>query len=263
VSGLIAHAIDFSEIAEVAGRHVTREALSMLYTRYEFAATLAEGRDVLEVACGCGPGLGYLAQRARRVIGGDYTAPLLAQANRHYKETIPLVRLDAHALPFRSASFEAVLLYEALYYLGEPRRFVEETGRVLRRPGCLVVSTVNCEWADFIPSALSTRYFSGLELTSLLNDHGFKTALYGAFPVTRNSAKDWIVSLLRRAGVQLHLIPSTMKGKEVLKRLFLGKLVMFPAEVASAMAPYCSPTPLEPGVPVRDFKMLFAVGWRN
>lgn len=255
--------VDYSGVTEVAGRRVSREALSMLYTRYAFGATLARGRDVLEVACAGGPGLGYLATRARRVVGGDYTAPLLARAERQYRGEIPLVRLDAHSLPFRSASFGAVLLYEALYYFGEPDRFVAEAGRVLRRPGCLVISTVNREWADFSPSPLSTRYFSGRELFSLLRDGGFETEIYGAFPVTRGSMKARAVSAVRRAAVRLHLIPRTMKGRELLKRFFLGPLVAFPSEVAEGMAPYCAPTSLYPNAPIRDFKVLFAVGQKS
>jgi len=92
--------MDYSGVTETVGDHVTREALSMLYTRYAFARTLCEGRDVLEVACGGGQGLGYLASRARRVVGGDLTESLMAQAERHYGGRIPLVRLDAHGLLF-------------------------------------------------------------------------------------------------------------------------------------------------------------------
>jgi SAM-dependent methyltransferase len=260
---MAANAVDYSAVTEVAGGRVSREALSMLYTRYAFGAALAAGRDVLEVACGGGPGLGYLAKRARRVVGGDYTAPLLVRAERHYRGEIPLVRLDAHALPFRSASFGAVLLCEALYYLGEPVRFVAEAGRILHRSGCLVISTVNREWPDFNPSPLSTRYFSGGELFSLLSERGFQTEIYGAFPVIRRSAKARAVSAVRRAAVRVRLIPPTMKGKELLKRLFLGPLVAFPPEVAEAMAPYCAPARLRPDAPIRDFKVLFAVGQRT
>jgi len=256
-------AADYSAVTEVAGRQVSREALSMLYTRYAFGATLADSRDILEVACGGGPGLGYLAKRARRVVGGDCTAPLLARAESHYRGKIPLVRLDAHALPFRRASFGAVLLYEALYYLGEPDRFVTEAARVLRRPGCLIISTVNREWPDFNPSPLSTRYFSASELFLLLSELGFQTEIFGAFPVLQSSVRARAVSAVRRAAIRLRLIPRTMKGRELLKRIFLGPLVAFPSEVAEVMAPYCAPSRLLPNAPIRDFKVLFAVGQRS
>lgn len=264
MSSITADTVDYSGVTEVAGTRVSREALSMLYTRYAFGAILSEGHDVLEVACGGGPGLGYLAKHARRVIGGDYTAPLLARAEHHYRGEIPLLRLDAQALPFRSGTFGTVLIYEAIYYLLEPDRFVAEAGRVLRSPGCLVISTVNPEWSDFNPSPLSTRYFSGRELASLLSERGFQTEIFAAFPVMRTSAKERAVSAMRRAAVRLHLIPPTMKGKELLKRLFLGRLVAFPLEVTDAMAPYCAPARISIDAdPIQDFKVLFAVGRRS
>jgi SAM-dependent methyltransferase len=256
-------AIDYSGVTETSGNRVTREALSMLYTRYAFAAEFSEGRDVLEIACGAGPGLGYLARRARRVVGGDCTERLLAQAVRLYRRRIPLVRLDAHALPFRSGSVGVVLLYEALYYLAEAARFLDEAARVLRTPGCLMISTVNREWADFNPSPFSTRYFSGGELFALLRDRGFEPTIYGAFPVIQGSPSERMISTIRRAAVRLHLIPGTMRGKELLKRLFLGRLEAFPDEVAETTAAYCAPVRLHLDGPVYDFKVLFAVGQRS
>ncbi len=264
MSPITAEGVDYSRVTEVTGTRVTHEALSMLYTRYAFGAAVAEGDDVLDVACGGGSGLGYLAKHARRVVGGDYTAPLLARAARHYRGEIPLLRLDAHALPFRSESFDAVLLYEAIYYLFGPEQFVAEAARVLRPSGCLVISTVNPEWSDFNRSALSARYFSGRELESLLNAGGFEVEIFGAFPVVHASAKQRLASAVRRAAVRLHLIPSTMKGKELLKRLFLGRLVSFPPEVTEAMASYCPPARLRTTTePIRDFKVLYAVGRKS
>jgi SAM-dependent methyltransferase len=255
--------VDYSVVTETVGSRVTSEALSMLYTRYAFAARLAEGRDVLEVACGGGPGLGYLAKHARRVFGGDYTQRLLVAAQQHYRGRIPLIRLDAHALPFRSASVGVVLLHEALYYLAEAAAFVDEAGRVLTRPGCLIISTVNREWTDFNPSPFSTRYFSGEELLALLRDRGFQTEIYGAFPLGHGTPRGRLISLIRRLAVRLHLIPTTMRGKVLLKRIFLGRLAAFPAEVVDAMAPYRPPTRLRADGPIRDFKVLFAVARRN
>jgi len=235
----------------------------MVYTRYAFAGKLCEKRDVLEVACGGGHGLGYLARKARRVVGGDYTERLLALAQRHCRGQVPLVRLDGHSLPFRPGSFGVVLLCEALYYLTETPRFVDEARRVLSRDGCLIISTINREWPDFNPSPFSTRYFSGTELLALLEDRGFQTKIYGAFPVVNDSARERVISTIRRAAVRLHLIPRTMRGKEVLKRVFLGRLAVFPTEVVDAMAPYCAPAPLLPHGPIRDFKVLFAVGQKT
>lgn len=228
--------MDYTAVTEVTGNRVTREALSMLYTRYHTAAVFCEGKDVLEVACGSGQGLGYLAKRARRVVGGDYTENLIRGAQRHYRARIPLLLLDAHALPFQISSFDVIILYEAIYYLAQPEGFLEECRRVLRTKGSILICTVNKEWREFNPSPYSKHYLSCSELASLLKSHQFDVELFGAFPVSTGLVKDRIRSLLKRLAVTLHLMPKTMKGKEFLKQLFFGELLPLPPEVADGMA---------------------------
>ena len=231
----------------------------MLYTRYRYAAALCQGKDVLEVACGAGSGLGYLAKAARKVIGGDYTENLLQRTQQHYGGKIPVLRFDAHALPFQASSFDVILLYEAIYYLTKPERFVEECRRILREKGTLLICETNKEWSDFNPSPFSTQYFSVRQLSALLKNYHFDAQFFGAFPTTKESAKHRFVSWAKRLAVRLHLIPGSMKGKELLKRLFLGPLFPVPAEVHEGLAPYCPPLPLSGDASAPGFKVLFAV----
>jgi 2-polyprenyl-3-methyl-5-hydroxy-6-metoxy-1,4-benzoquinol methylase len=65
-------ATDYCTVTELPGSNATKEQLARLYHRYHFAAGFCEGKDVLEVACGAGQGLGYLARKAKSVVGGDY-----------------------------------------------------------------------------------------------------------------------------------------------------------------------------------------------
>ena len=251
--------MDYTAVTEATGTRVTREALSMLYLRYRMAATFCEGKDVLEVACGSGQGLGYLATKAKHIVGGDYTEGLLRMAYRYYGGRIPLVRLDAHLLPFRNRSFDVVILYEAIYYLAQPDQCLAECRRVLRDQGVVLICTVNREWSDFNPSPLSTRYFSAQELTDLLRRQGFNIELYGSFPVSRGSVRDHIVSVIKRVAVRLHLIPRTMKGKEVLKKLFFGRLTPIPPEVTDGMAEAYPLVPITTNSPNSQYKVLYAI----
>lgn len=251
----------YATITETPGIGATQEQLSMLYTRYRFAASFCKGKDVLEVACGAGQGVGYLARVASRVVGGDIDESNLRFAVERYREraNIEFRRIDAHELPFGGKCFDVIILYEAIYYLERPEAFLDECRRVLREGGLLIICTVNKAWSDFNPSPFSTKYFSSCELMTLLKQHRFNAQLHGAFPVERKSGKDRIVSIVKRAAVALHLVPKTMKGKEILKRIFLGKLFPLPSEVEDGMADYIAPVPISADAPNDHYKVLYAV----
>jgi len=251
---------DYTSVTEVPGLGASGEQMSMLVTRYNLASDLCVSKDVLEIACGSGIGLGYMAQKARRVVGGDLNEHVLRIALRHYDGRIPLVRLDAERLPFAKQTFDVVVLYEAIYYLATPGTFLDECQRILRHGGTVAVCSVNREWPDFNPSPFSHRYFSAGELQDLLRDHGFEVCLYGAFRTGNKLVRDRLVSWLKRTAVALNLIPKTMKGKEWLKRLFLGKLTEIPPEIGDGMAAVEQLDLIRGESPQPQYKVVYAIG---
>lgn len=250
---------DYTDVTEAHGTQITSEALDMMWTRYAFAARYCENREVLEVACGAGQGLGALGRRARRIVGGDYTPRLLAMARTQYGNRIPLTQLDAGALPFHSQSFDVVVLFEALYYLPDPAAFVREARRVIRPGGHVVVCTVNCEWADFNPSPFSTRYLTAEQLRQLLEAEGLTVSLYAGFPVSAASPRDRVVSLVKQLAVRSGLMPKTMRSKRLLKRLFLGRLVDLPGDLTESKGSFREPMELKTASPAASYKVLYAV----
>lgn len=227
----------------------------MFATRYAVAAERAAGRDVLEIACGAGQGLGLLARRARRVVGADVTPALVREARAHYRDRIPLLCADAMRLPFQAA-FDVVVLFEAIYYLPDAGRFLDECRRLLRPGGDVLICSANPEREDFNPSPHSVRYYSASELGALLRDRGFAPEIFGAFPAGGGG----VGSALRRAAVKLNLMPKSMKGKETLKRLFYGKLAEVGPELMPGGAPVESLVPLAAGAPAAGFKVIYAWG---
>jgi SAM-dependent methyltransferase len=251
--------VDFTPVTETPGILVSREALDMVRTRYAVAAEHCLGKSVLEVACGPGPGLGCLAARAHRVVGGDYTAAHLTQARAHYGVRIPLIRLDGLHLPFRRASFDVVVLFEALYFLAGFEAFLEGCRHVLSDDGVLVIATANPEWPDFNPAPLSTRYLSAAELEEALRGHRFAATLYGGFPVAAEGPRARLLSLAKRTAVKLRMMPKTMKGKEMLKRVAFGRLSPFPCEVSPSTGTFHAPVRLSRPGEASGFKVLYAV----
>jgi SAM-dependent methyltransferase len=230
----------------------------MALSRYEVARRLADGRRVLEVGCGSGQGLGYVARSAGRVVGGDITAGLLAQARCHYGAGVPLAQFDAHSLPFASTSFDVIQLHEAIYYMIEPRRVFEECRRVLAPGGVLVLSSINPVWPDFNPSPHATGYLRAEDLKALLERDFRSVEILMGFAVPQRTAIRSVLSIAKRAAVRLKLIPRTMRGKTLLKRIFLGPLVQAPAELVPDLAAVDEPVSIPLDHSPR-FRVIYAI----
>ncbi|HVN96740.1 MAG TPA: class I SAM-dependent methyltransferase [Syntrophorhabdaceae bacterium] len=254
---------DYTIVTELPGARGSREQIARLYARYGFASEFCKNKDVLEVACGAGIGLGYLAKHARTVVGGDIDENNLRYAREVCKGriNIDIRELDAQDLPYGNGTFDVVILYEAIYYLPKPTKFVLEARRILKNGGIILICTTNRDWSGFNPSPYSHTYFSAPELFELLRSASFKTVLYGGCPTRASTLKDKIISVIKSGAVKLCLIPKTMKGKEILKRVFMGKLTPLPPEIQDDMVEYEPPIPIDPIHPNSDYKVLFAVGY--
>jgi SAM-dependent methyltransferase len=250
--------IDYGEVTERPGLGISGIQLARCIHRYQTAASYAAGKDVLEVACGAGQGLGYLGTRARAVVGADYSDSNLALVREHYGRRIPLVRLDAEALPFRSATFDVIVLLEAIYYLRHPGRFVAEARRVLRAPGCVIVSTVNAAWPDFGRSPYAYEYLDTNALRALFSDAGFKVELLGAFAESGGPIAS-LRSLIRRFAFRFALVPGSLRARALVKRFVYGPLLKQPAELAPDVTSDEPLERIEPGVRDTRHSILYAV----
>jgi SAM-dependent methyltransferase len=101
--------------------------------------------DVLDVGSGDGAAAGYIAPYCRSLTCIDTNGRMI-EAARERLERFRHVRTqqaDAHELPFRAASFDAVLLFHTLTYAMKPQRVLQECARVLRPSGRVVVLTLD------------------------------------------------------------------------------------------------------------------------
>ena len=109
---------------------------------------------------GCGTGL--LAARVRREIGGefvvgcDFSRGMLSHAARR-RDAAPLVQATALRLPFRDASFDAIVSTEAFHWFPDQAAALREFRRVVAPKGRILVSLVNppAEWLASAASAVS------------------------------------------------------------------------------------------------------------
>jgi SAM-dependent methyltransferase len=238
----------YAYVTEMPGNQVAPEQIDMIVCRYTWAARLAAGKDVLEVACGPGIGLGALSARARRLVAGDYDRRCLDACRAHYGSRVPLLRLNAEHLPFPDESFDLVLMFEAIYYLARPERFCAEARRILRPGGRLLLALPNRDWPGFAPSPESHRYFSPAELAQLGAGAGFAVAVYGCYPQARLTTAQRLLRLVRRAATVLGLVPKdpgkTEAVRRVLKRLAYRRLAVLPPEISVPLDSPCRMTAL-------------------
>jgi len=248
---------DFLDVTELAGEEVSREQIERICHRYYWAGEYCRGKDVLEAACGTGQGLGFLASLARSFLAGDYSGQILEIARRHYGNRINIRQFDAQNMPFPDDSLDVVILFEAIYYLPDAGKFAAECARVLRPGGRVLIATANKDLYDFNPSPHTHRYYGVVELSELFRSRGFNAECFGCWPAGNASLLQKALRPVKMIAARLGLIPKTMAGKKLLKRLVFGKLVPMPAEITVGMAPYAPPVPLAPDMPDRKHKVIY------
>lgn len=248
---------EFVSVTEMEGQGISTEQLNRTCHRYHWAARMAAGKDVLEVACGSGPGLGVLATQAKSVVAGDISPEVLARAKATYGDRFELSVFPASPLPFADDSFDLVLMFEALYYLPDVTGFFTEAARVLRPGGALLIVTANKDLFDFTPSPFSQRYLGTVELATELAAQGFTVTLGGLTDVSKVSLRQRILRPVKLLASRLGLVPKTMHGKEMLKKLFFGSMTVMPADVSTVEYAYEALTPLNPAEPDRRHKVIY------
>jgi SAM-dependent methyltransferase len=114
--------------------------------RIEAALGRVDGR-VLDVGGNTGGEATVLQQRGYRMVVGDINEAAL-DISRERVEKFGLgrpgfVAFDAHAMPFRDGSFDAVVIIEALHHMIDYGRVLAEAHRVLRPGGTLYAMEPN------------------------------------------------------------------------------------------------------------------------
>jgi SAM-dependent methyltransferase len=133
-------------------------------------AGFQDARSALEVGCGTGHFIRWLAERGLKVAGLDVSPAMLAEARR--QRSPPCVLGDALALPFDARAFDLVLLITVLEFINDPLRALHEAVRVARC-GVLVGALNRCSLVGFggcasrSPVRRSARLFSPGDLTRL------------------------------------------------------------------------------------------------
>jgi SAM-dependent methyltransferase len=115
-----------------------------LFARVLASLPLPERADVLELGCGAGTYVRYLAGLGHSVVGVDYARPSLARA----VEADPgrkgrYIAADGYDLPFHPGSFDLVVCIGVLQASGGPERILDEIARIARPGGFVLIEALN------------------------------------------------------------------------------------------------------------------------
>jgi SAM-dependent methyltransferase len=142
--------------------------------RYALACRAVAGRRVLDLGCGSGYGSRLLRAAGAQVVSVDL--------DRAAARCPPAARARGEQLPFRDASFDAVVCFETLEHLPAPGALVREVARVLARDGFALLSTPDREIYSGRAGNRNPYHLAELthgELRSLLAQSFRAVALYG------------------------------------------------------------------------------------
>lgn len=142
--------------------------------------------DVLDISCGHGALLCLLGERARTVVGIDNAKHmrLLARSRIHQSglRNCTVRGGDLPELPFADASFDLVVLQEALAMRTDLLACLREATRVLRRDGRLIILDRIQPAARHLPRDAARGPLIENQLTAQLRELGYKVTKRIWFP---------------------------------------------------------------------------------
>jgi len=110
--------------------------------RYRFALSYCINKEILDLFCGDGFGSEIISKTAKLVYGIDYSEEAIQYAKSLHQHSNITYLVDKFP-PIRLAdnSFDVVIGLEAIEHVENDKKFLEESRRVLRPEGFLIICT--------------------------------------------------------------------------------------------------------------------------
>lgn len=173
---------------EFTGERFTPECVREIWYehwhRYVFARAFAQGKRVLDAACGEGYGSAMLAASAASVLGMDIAESAVAHARQRYARhaNLRFEQGDCTALSCGDAQFDLVVSFETLEHVAAQEALIAGFARALSPDGLLIVSSPDkrtySEKSGF-RNEFHVRELYREELLALLQPHFPFVRLYG------------------------------------------------------------------------------------
>jgi O-antigen biosynthesis protein len=151
--------------------------------RYAMAREMAQGKRVLDIACGEGYGTAILADVAEWAIGVDISPEVIDHANLRYKRNNLKFKIGSCAkIPLKTASVDLVVSFETIEHDDQHEKMLSEIKRVLRPTGVLIISSPEKREYSVLPAYTNPYHVKELfrhEFEALMASHFRHVAMYG------------------------------------------------------------------------------------
>lgn len=170
-----------------------RELSMEHFQRYYFAKQIANGKIILDAACGEGYGSNILVGEAQKVYGIDISKEAIQHAkNKYNSNKIEFINSSIENLPFDDDTFDVVVSFETIEHVNHDIqvKFLKEVSRVLKKDGIFLISTPNKKIYSDIPNyknEFHVKEFYKEEYVELLKEYFKEIKLYSQyFEITSN-----------------------------------------------------------------------------
>jgi SAM-dependent methyltransferase len=156
-------------------------------TRYWWASTFADGRDVLDCACGRGYGSYILSHRARSVVGVDLNPASLATARATFPAgNLQFDEADVFTLARRPSAFGLITAFEVIEHVPPTRtdELLDALAAALAPGGLLLLSTPNHDVVTKSGASVPEFHINNLrpwDLRAALRRHFRRVEMRGQF----------------------------------------------------------------------------------
>ena len=149
----------FADEFEQKQQHVVGDNILFLM-KYELLKEQDLG-EVLELGCGTGLFTEALQKVSKNIIATDFSEEMVAAARvtRANLKNVRFEKADALNLEYKDESFDTVFMANLIHVIGDAKRVIQESKRVLKNGGCLIVTSFSIDEMNFFSKmAMGIRY---------------------------------------------------------------------------------------------------------
>lgn len=180
--------IFFHNFAErpVEETEIFKPLLARMREPYKFTTKNFEGHLILDFGCGEGYGSRILSEKFGRVIAVDKDISVFTASRDNFHNSYIMNLCAIENLPFEDRTFDIICCFQSLEHIENYEILLEETKRVLKKSGVLLISTPNktkivsglnpYHYREFSPDELHktlSRFFSDVKLSGIFGNKKF------------------------------------------------------------------------------------------